>query len=246
MRGGGGGGGRRGAPPPDSSLVRRLLSGAPHPPPTQPPTLTAPAQARERDRCARHHAARGQGVQRRVPGVRADGHRPPPDHPLAAAPHRRPLSVLYLPGARAALRRRPASQPAVAAGEARGGTEPALPASARSRPQRRPCVPSMRAPVCIQVLRGLKYIHSASVLHRDLKPSNLLLNATCDLKICDFGLARTRCAVLVWGLGGAGAGRRARRARQPHPPATLLRAPLLHHPPHLPSTPPPAPRATTS
>jgi len=41
-----------------------------------------------------------------------------------------------------------------------------------------------------QILRGLKYIHSANVLHRDLKPSNLLLNTTCDLKICDFGLAR--------------------------------------------------------
>ncbi|XP_041566071.1 mitogen-activated protein kinase ERK-A isoform X3 [Drosophila elegans] len=41
-----------------------------------------------------------------------------------------------------------------------------------------------------QILRGLKYIHSANVLHRDLKPSNLLLNKTCDLKICDFGLAR--------------------------------------------------------
>ncbi|PKI31190.1 hypothetical protein CRG98_048436 [Punica granatum] len=42
-----------------------------------------------------------------------------------------------------------------------------------------------------QLLRGLKYVHSANVLHRDLKPSNLLLNANCDLKICDFGLART-------------------------------------------------------
>ena len=42
-----------------------------------------------------------------------------------------------------------------------------------------------------QILRGLKYIHSANVLHRDLRPSNLLLNANCDLKICDFGLART-------------------------------------------------------
>ncbi|KAG6681682.1 hypothetical protein I3842_13G104200 [Carya illinoinensis] len=41
-----------------------------------------------------------------------------------------------------------------------------------------------------QLLRGLKYIHSANVIHRDLKPSNLLLNANCDLKICDFGLAR--------------------------------------------------------
>lgn len=43
----------------------------------------------------------------------------------------------------------------------------------------------------LQVLRGLKYVHSANVLHRDLKPSNLLVNANCDLKICDFGLART-------------------------------------------------------
>ena len=42
----------------------------------------------------------------------------------------------------------------------------------------------------MQILRGLKYIHSANVLHRDLKPSNILLNSNCDLKICDFGLAR--------------------------------------------------------
>ncbi|KAJ6826325.1 mitogen-activated protein kinase 6 [Iris pallida] len=42
-----------------------------------------------------------------------------------------------------------------------------------------------------QLLRGLKYVHSAHVLHRDLKPSNLFLNANCNLKIGDFGLART-------------------------------------------------------
>eukprot|EP01013_Petalomonas_cantuscygni_P043514 TRINITY_DN826_c0_g1_i1.p1 TRINITY_DN826_c0_g1~~TRINITY_DN826_c0_g1_i1.p1 ORF type:complete len:521 (-),score=79.46 TRINITY_DN826_c0_g1_i1:446-2008(-) len=41
-----------------------------------------------------------------------------------------------------------------------------------------------------QILRGLKYLHSACVLHRDLKPANLLLNIACDLRICDFGLAR--------------------------------------------------------
>ena len=41
-----------------------------------------------------------------------------------------------------------------------------------------------------QILRALKYIHSANVLHRDLKPSNLLVNSNCDLKVCDFGLAR--------------------------------------------------------
>ena len=38
-----------------------------------------------------------------------------------------------------------------------------------------------------QLLRGLKYIHSANVIHRDLKPSNLLVNENCDLKIGDFG-----------------------------------------------------------
>lgn len=41
-----------------------------------------------------------------------------------------------------------------------------------------------------QILRGMLYIHSSSVIHRDLKPSNLLLNRHCELKICDFGLAR--------------------------------------------------------
>ena len=41
-----------------------------------------------------------------------------------------------------------------------------------------------------QIVRGLKYIHSANVLHRDLKPSNLLINRNCELKIGDFGMAR--------------------------------------------------------
>ena len=78
-----------------------------------------------------------------------------------------------------------------------------------SRPRRGLCAPPGAALHCrsartcvlglvdareCQVLRGMKYIHSANVLHRDLKPSNLLLNANCDLKICDFGLARTSTA----------------------------------------------------
>ncbi|XP_054751107.1 mitogen-activated protein kinase 14-like [Lytechinus pictus] len=42
-----------------------------------------------------------------------------------------------------------------------------------------------------QVLRGLKYIHSAGVIHRDLKPSNIAVNEDCELKILDFGLARS-------------------------------------------------------
>jgi mitogen-activated protein kinase 1/3 len=41
-----------------------------------------------------------------------------------------------------------------------------------------------------QIYRGLKYLHSAQIIHRDLKPSNVLVNKDCELKICDFGLAR--------------------------------------------------------
>lgn len=49
-----------------------------------------------------------------------------------------------------------------------------------------------------QILRGMKYVHSAQVIHRDLKPRNLLVNSNCDLKICDFGLARVRFSDKAW------------------------------------------------
>ncbi|KNC51534.1 CMGC/MAPK protein kinase [Thecamonas trahens ATCC 50062] len=41
-----------------------------------------------------------------------------------------------------------------------------------------------------QILKALKYLHSAGCMHRDLKPDNCLTNAHCVLKICDFGLAK--------------------------------------------------------
>jgi len=41
-----------------------------------------------------------------------------------------------------------------------------------------------------QALRGLRVIHSAGVIHRDITPANILVNTNCDLKLCDFGLAK--------------------------------------------------------
>ncbi|XP_008569889.1 PREDICTED: mitogen-activated protein kinase 15 isoform X2 [Galeopterus variegatus] len=42
-----------------------------------------------------------------------------------------------------------------------------------------------------QLLRATKFIHSGHVIHRDQKPSNVLLDASCLVKLCDFGLARS-------------------------------------------------------
>jgi mitogen-activated protein kinase 15 len=48
--------------------------------------------------------------------------------------------------------------------------------------------------IMYQILKGMKYLHSAEIIHRDLKPSNILINSDCHLKICDFGLARSLAA----------------------------------------------------
>ncbi|XP_070072705.1 putative mitogen-activated protein kinase 14C [Drosophila takahashii] len=44
--------------------------------------------------------------------------------------------------------------------------------------------------ILYQILRGLRYIHSAGVLHRDLKPGNIAINQNMEVRILDFGLAR--------------------------------------------------------
>lgn len=42
-----------------------------------------------------------------------------------------------------------------------------------------------------QLLRGVHYMHKNMVIHRDLKASNLLINRKGELKIADWGLARS-------------------------------------------------------
>lgn len=41
------------------------------------------------------------------------------------------------------------------------------------------------------MLSGVEYLHKHWVLHRDLKPGNVLINAQKELKLADFGLARS-------------------------------------------------------
>lgn len=45
--------------------------------------------------------------------------------------------------------------------------------------------------VAYQVIQGLRYLHSRRVVHRDIKPANILVGTHFEIRICDFGLART-------------------------------------------------------
>ncbi|XP_065137051.1 cyclin-dependent kinase 6 [Paramisgurnus dabryanus] len=57
-----------------------------------------------------------------------------------------------------------------------------------------------------QLLSGLDFLHTNTVIHRDLKPENILVSSRGEIKIADFGLSRiytyhialTPCVVTLW------------------------------------------------
>eukprot|EP00924_Labyrinthula_sp_SR-Ha-C_P005037 augustus_masked-scaffold_1-processed-gene-19.13-mRNA-1 protein AED:0.12 eAED:0.12 QI:0/-1/0/1/-1/1/1/0/465 len=44
--------------------------------------------------------------------------------------------------------------------------------------------------ILYQLVCGTSFMHSAGIIHRDLKPANILVGPTCNVAICDLGLAR--------------------------------------------------------
>ena len=44
----------------------------------------------------------------------------------------------------------------------------------------------------VDLLSAVAHMHSCGIVHRDIKPANILVDADCQVRLCDLGLARSR------------------------------------------------------
>lgn len=42
-----------------------------------------------------------------------------------------------------------------------------------------------------QILKSVLFLHQKGTMHRDIKPSNILINSNCEVRLADFGMARS-------------------------------------------------------
>jgi cell division cycle 2-like protein len=54
-----------------------------------------------------------------------------------------------------------------------------------------PFLPSEIKTLLLQIVAGVEFLHDNWILHRDLKTSNILLNNRGEIRLADFGMART-------------------------------------------------------
>lgn len=53
--------------------------------------------------------------------------------------------------------------------------------------------------ILYQLLCAIKYSHARYVMHRDIKPENILIKESCELFLCDYGLA----SIFAYGIDGS-------------------------------------------